>query len=139
MALQSLAYTNLLRGIALRRGKSVPLLRRADGLHEVCVGLGWDVSRLDGQHFDLDVSAFLLGENDHLPSLSYLVYYNNLRAPNGAVLHSGDNRTGMGIGDDEVITVNLDLIGPNISRILFVVTIHRGNKRLRNFGAVSIP
>jgi tellurium resistance protein TerD len=49
-------------------------------------------------------------------------YYNNVSAANGAVKHSGDNRSGEGEGDDESIVIDLDSLAADIKVIVFVVT-----------------
>ena len=95
------------------------------------VGLGWDTnSSTTGTDFDLDASVFILGENNHF------VFYNNLKSPNEAVVHTGDNRTGAGDGDDEQILVDLSKIEPNAAEICIVVTIHEAAQRGQNFGQV---
>ena len=101
------------------------------------VGLGWDTnSSTTGTDFDLDASVFILGENKKLLSDSHLVFYNNLKSPNEAVVHTGDNRTGAGDGDDEQILVDLSKIEPNAADICIVVTIHEAAQRGQNFGQV---
>ena len=101
------------------------------------VGLGWDTnSSTTGTDFDLDASVFILGENKKLLSDSHLVFYNNLKSPNEAVVHTGDNRTGAGDGDDEQILVDLSKIEPNAAEICIVVTIHEAAQRGQNFGQV---
>ncbi|MCB1089086.1 MAG: TerD family protein, partial [Verrucomicrobiae bacterium] len=70
------------------------------------IGLGWDTnSSSTGDNFDLDASAFVLGNNDKLVSDGHFVFYNNLASPDGSVVHTGDNRDGEGEGDDEQIKV----------------------------------
>ena len=70
------------------------------------VGLGWDTNRYDGGYdFDLDASAFLLGDNGKLQRDEDFIFYNNLESRNKAVVHTGDNLTGDGDGDDEVIMI----------------------------------
>ena len=104
---------------------------------EFTVGLGWDTnSSTTGTDFDLDASVFILGENKKLLSDSHLVFYNNLKSPNEAVVHTGDNRTGAGDGDDEQILVDLSKIEPNAAEICIVVTIHEAAQRGQNFGQV---
>ena len=67
------------------------------------VGLGWDSnSSSTGEGFDLDASVFLVGANGKIPNDNHFVYYNNLKSPDGAVIHTGDNLTGEGDGDDEI-------------------------------------
>ena len=104
---------------------------------KITVGLGWDTkSSTTGTDFDLDASVFILGENKKLLSDSHFVFYNNLKSPNEAVVHTGDNRTGAGDGDDEQILVDLSKIEPNAAEICIVVTIHEAAQRGQNFGQV---
>ena len=111
---------------------------RADlALPKFTIGLGWDVNDShSGSEFDLDASAFMLGENRKIPSDPYFVFYNNLESPDGAVKHSGDNRTGEGDGDDESIKVDLSVINPAVKEICIVVTIYEAAQRKQNFGQV---
>lgn len=64
------------------------------------------------------------------------MFYNNLKSPDGAVTHTGDNRTGAGDGDDESITMDLSVINPAAKEICVVVTIHEAIARKQNFGQV---
>jgi tellurium resistance protein TerD len=101
------------------------------------IGLGWDTNSADtGQSFDLDASVFVLGENRKLLSDGHFIFYNNLKSPDGAVEHTGDNLTGDGDGDDEQIKVNLSNIDSNATEICIVVTIHDASQRKQNFGQV---
>ena len=101
------------------------------------VGLGWDTNNSStGTDFDLDASVFILGENKKLVSYSHFVFYNNIKSPNESVVHTGDNRTGEGAGDDEQIMVDLSKIEPTASEICIVVTIHEAAQRGQNFGQV---
>lgn len=106
-------------------------------LPKFTVGLGWDNNESQtGGEFDLDASVFLLGENRKIIADPYFVFYNNLESPDGAVKHSGDNRTGAGDGDDESILVDLTVINPAVKEICIVVTIHEAAQRKQNFGQV---
>ncbi|MFN0291621.1 TerD family protein [Pedobacter helvus] len=101
------------------------------------VGLGWDSnSSSTGEAFDLDASVFILGVNGKLISDSHLVFYNNLKSPDEAVIHAGDNLTGVGDGDDEQVVVDLSKISDAVNEICFVVTIHQAEARRQNFGQV---
>lgn len=101
------------------------------------VGLGWDINDTStGHDFDLDASAFMLGENGKLPADEFFVFYNNLISPDEALEHTGDNLTGEGEGDDESIEIDLTKIDPRIKEICFVVTIHKADERRQNFGQV---
>jgi len=101
------------------------------------VGLGWDSnSSSTGEAFDLDASVFLVGANGKVISDNHFVYYNNLKSPDDAVIHTGDNLTGDGDGDDEKIQVDLSKISADVNEICFVVTIHHAETRRQNFGQV---
>ncbi|KOO43505.1 TerD family protein [Priestia koreensis] len=124
--------------INLSKGQKVDLTKTNPGLTSVVVGLGWDVNKYDGGNdFDLDSSVFLLNENGQAASEADFVFYNNTTGANGAVVHTGDNRTGAGSGDDEQVTVNLKNVPVNIKKIAFTITIHEGEERNQNFGQVS--
>jgi tellurium resistance protein TerD len=118
--------------ISLEKGQRVGL-----GLQKAGIGLGWDPNEGTGFDFDLDASAFLLGENGKLISDSHFIFYNNLKSPDGAVASSGDDTTGgSSSGDDETLTVEFAKIDPKVSEIIVVVTIHDFEARKQNFGQV---
>ncbi len=123
--------------VSLSKGANVSLTKEAPGLQSVRVGLGWDQRVTDGSAFDLDASVFLLNEGGRVRSDGDFVYFNNLQAANGAVVHHGDNLTGEGDGDDEVITVHLGQIPQDVAKITFAVTIYDAGTRNQNFGMVS--
>jgi tellurium resistance protein TerD len=101
------------------------------------VGLGWDSNTSStGEAFDLDASVFLVGANGKVLSDNHFVYYNNLKSPDEAVIHAGDNLTGAGDGDDEKIQVDLSKISADVNEICFVVTIHHADTKRQNFGQV---
>ena len=121
--------------INLQKGQRVTL---DNSMKLALVGLGWDTNRYDGGHdFDLDASAFLLNENGKLIKDEDFVFYNNLNARDGAVVHTGDNLTGDGDGDDEVIMIDFTKIPDEIKKIAICVTIHDAAARNQNFGQVS--
>jgi len=101
------------------------------------IGLGWDTNESsNGQEYDLDASVFILGENKKLISDAHFIFYNNLKSPDGAVIHTGDNRTGEGEGDDESIKIDLSYIDSKTSEICVVVTIDEAQAKNQNFGQV---
>lgn len=111
--------------------------REAINAQKFTVGLGWDTnSSATGIGFDLDASLFILGENKKLLSDSHFIFFNNLKSPDGAVEHTGDNLTGDGDGDDEKILVDLSKIDNNAAEICVIVTIHDAESRNQNFGQV---
>ena len=124
--------------INLSKGQKVDLTKGNPGLKKIMVGLGWDVNAFDsGADFDLDASAFLLGENGKCPTEKEFIFYGNLVHDSESVQHMGDNLTGEGDGDDEQIEVNLEVIPANISKVAFTVTIYDSDVRRQNFGQVS--
>ncbi len=106
-------------------------------IQKFVVGMGWDVNETDsGKEFDLDASAFMLASNGKVLSDKHFIFYNNLKSPEGCVEHTGDNRTGLGEGDDESIKIDLSKLPTNCEKISFVVTIHDADQRRQNFGQV---
>ena len=101
------------------------------------IGLGWDTNNSStGSGFDLDASVFILGDNKKIISDSHFVFYNNLKSPDDAVIHTGDNLTGDGEGDDEQVKIDLTKINSAVKEICIVVTIHDAIDRKQNFGQV---
>jgi tellurium resistance protein TerD len=126
--------------VSLEKGQRVSLEKIAPGLTEVFVGLGWDLKSVDtGVDFDLDSSVFLLGSNDKLISDKHFVFFNNLTSPDPAksIEHTGDNLTGAGDGDDEVIKIKLTQVPADVEKIVISVTIHEAQERKQNFGQVQ--
>ena len=119
--------------INLQKGQRIEI-----GLSKVGVGLGWDPNQSTGYDFDLDASAFMLGENGKLPQDEFFVFYNNPLSPDQAVESSGDDMTGGNSdgGDDETLSVDLTKIDARIKEIIFTVTIHKAEERRQNFGQV---
>lgn len=125
--------------VSLTKGQRVSLEKVAPGLTEIFIGLGWDIKATDtGYDFDLDSSVFLLGSNEKLISDNHFVFYNNLTSPDTdkSVQHMGDNLTGVGEGDDEVIKVNLKKVPNDVQKIVVTVTIHEAQQRSQNFGQI---
>jgi tellurium resistance protein TerD len=120
-------------GVSLTKGGNTAI----GSIQKFTVGLGWDTNLHDsGGTFDLDASAFVLDASGKVISNAHFVYYNNLKSPDGSVETMGDNRTGDGAGDDEVIKVDLSKVPANCETISFVVTIHEGEAKRQNFGQV---
>nr|WP_083905358.1 TerD family protein [Nocardia transvalensis] len=109
---------------------------RKGELKMVKMAVGWDPMKVHGPRglreleIDLDASALLfVGQN-----LVDVAFYQQLSSRDGAVRHSGDNLTGEGKGDDEVITVDLGRVPPQVNTLMFVVSSYGGHtfERIRN-------
>ena len=116
---------SLSKSLSLTKGERVSL-RKEDGapeLRRVSLGLGWDAA--SGRNIDLDAGCLLFGEQfKHLET----VFFMRLSSSNGSVKHSGDNLTGEGEGDDEVIEVDLSAVPPQAVHLVFVVNSFSGHK-----------
>ncbi|MBF0709337.1 MULTISPECIES: TerD family protein [Bacillales] len=124
--------------VSLSKGQKVDLTKTNPGLSKVIVGLGWDTNKYDGGNdFDLDASIFLLDSTGKCSSDKDFVFYNQTEGGGGSVVHTGDNRTGEGEGDDEQVKVHLHDVPAEIEKISFVITIHDAEARNQNFGQVS--
>jgi tellurium resistance protein TerD len=123
-------------GVSLSKGGNVSLTKEAPGMTAVNVGLGWDVRTTTGADFDLDASALLVDASGKILGDQYFVFFNNLKSPDGSVEHTGDNLTGEGEGDDEMIKVNLASIPAEVDKVVFPVSIYDAETRGQNFGQV---
>ena len=125
--------------IDLKKGSKINLKKEAPvGSKIFVVGLGWDPNESASSHpFDLDASAFLVGENGKILADEYFVFYNNPQSPDGSVLYGGDNRTGAGDGDDETLVVDTSKINAAIQQIVFCCSINEADELGQNFGMVN--
>jgi tellurium resistance protein TerZ len=114
-------------GISLKKGERVSLSKSAPaGLSRVTMGLGWDAARpkgfigklFGGGEIDLDASCLLFNARGQIVDQ---VWFRQLKSADGSVLHTGDNRTGAGEGDDEQIRVDLSRVPAHVQTLLFVV------------------
>ena len=122
--------------VSLNKGGNVSLTKQAPGLQAVLVGLGWDARTTTGADFDLDASALMVNTSGKILSDAHFVFFNNLTSPDGSVEHMGDNLTGEGEGDDEVIKVNLVAVPAEVDKIVVTVSIYDAEARQQSFGQV---
>lgn len=117
--------------INLEKGQKISL-QKADGssLKQIFLGVGWDVAKSKGffgfgggGNIDLDASVILFDDNKQVLDV---VYFGQLRSKDGSIQHSGDNLTGAGDGDDEIIRVNLNQIPAQVKSLVFTVSSFRG-------------
>ncbi|MFC6014251.1 TerD family protein [Nocardia lasii] len=111
--------------VSLRKNETVSLTKQgAPPLTKVRMGLGWDPAT-HGAQVDLDASVIAY---DHHAKKLTNVWFLRREAFDGAISHSGDNLTGHGEGDDEVITVDLPALPPEVHALVFTVNSFAGHK-----------
>lgn len=123
--------------ISLSKGGNVSLSKAAPTMKVLHVGLGWDVRATDGSAFDLDAVVFIVKPDGKVRSDADFIFYNQKSWEGGVIEHQGDNVTGAGDGDDEVILLKLENIPAEIDKAVVAVTIHDAETRKQNFGMVS--
>ena len=123
--------------VNVTKGQKVDLTKTNPGLKILKIGLGWDVNKASGaSDFDLDAFVFGLNSDGKVPNAESICYFGKLSVFGGAVVHSGDNLTGAGDGDDETITVNLATVPAEVEKLVVAVNIYKGKDRNQNFGMV---
>ena len=136
-------------GVNLQKGQKVNL-KKSDGqaLSRIRIGLGWDpVEQKKGGLFgsifggsapDIDCDAsVLVCKGGRLSGKKDVVYFGNLKHPSGAIVHTGDNLTGEGEGDDEQILVDLTAVPQDYDKLVFVVNIYDCESRKQDFGMIA--
>lgn len=124
--------------VSLSKGGNVSLTKEAGGnLTNVSVGLGWDERGTSGHDFDLDASVFAVDASGKVPGEGWFIFYRNLQSPDNTIVHTGDNLTGAGEGDDESINIDLANLPASIEKIVVAVTIFDAVSRNQNFGGVQ--
>ncbi len=129
--------------INLTKGQRISLTKEDPSLKQIMCGLGWDVAPKSGgffggnKQFDLDSSVICLDAEKKLTDVKNIIYFGNLRHSSSAIAHQGDNLTGAGEGDDEIINIDLPLIPPSIVYLMFVINIYKCNERRQDFGMVN--
>lgn len=132
--------------IHLKQGEEANVSKEDPTLKHLKVGLGWDVRKTDNEFlssdekpadYDLDACAFMLNNFGNIRHERDFVFYNNMESDDKSVIHKGDNQTGEGSGDDEIIDVELGDVPFDITRIAFSGSIHNAVDRKQNFGMVD--
>lgn len=117
----------------IHRGDYINIREKVPQLKQITVGIGWDQKMFEENPLDVDFSCFLLNKNDQTRDDQDFVFYNNEKACEGAVSHTGDSRTGAGDGDDESISIDLNGIPFDVLKIAFSITIYDAAEREQNF------
>jgi len=118
--------------INLEKGQKINLKKNnGDKLKKVYMGLGWEPAVKTflgipigiGESIDLDASCVMMDSNNNIIET---ISFRNLRSSDRSIFHSGDNLTGQGDGDDEVIEVDLERVPSNVTKIVFTINSFRG-------------
>ncbi|TFW19756.1 TerD family protein [Massilia arenosa] len=118
--------------VNLTKGQKISLEKEAGGaLRQVTMGLGWDAVKKGGLfgfggsqvQIDLDASCVMFDESNQPLDV---VWFRQLRSKDGSIVHTGDNRTGAGDGDDEQIVVDLANVPPQVKSLVFTVNSFTG-------------
>lgn len=119
--------------VNLRKGQRVEL---AKGISKLRIELTWTASR-KAQSWDLDIMAIETDDDQLLAKDDprRLVYYNNLQDPENALVHSGDDRTGE--GDGEEMKLDLSKVNSDVKEIIFILNIFESMKNGQNFGEIK--
>lgn len=121
--------------INMEKNMTLDLTKRNPGLVHLKIGAGWDIAS-NGKDFDLDLFAFLLRENGKVQNVNTdVVFFNQMKQKGIELL--GDNRTGVGEGDDEVITVDLASVESSVNAIVICIDIFKAVERSQTFGQVN--
>ncbi|MCC0176409.1 TerD family protein [Waterburya agarophytonicola K14] len=129
--------------INLKKGQRISLTKEDPSLKQIMCGLGWDVAPKSGgffgnnKQFDLDSSVICLDADKKLTDVKNIIYFGNLRHSSSAISHQGDNLTGAGEGDDEVINIDLPLIPSNIVYLVLAINIYKCQERKQDFSMVN--
>lgn len=119
-------------GVSLTKGQKVSLSKDGATLTRIFMGLGWDVAKKGGllgglfggsEEIDLDASCLVFDDSGKLVGE---IWFRDLKGMNGAIVHTGDNLTGAGDGDDETIKVDLSKLPGTVKSLVFTVNSFRG-------------
>ncbi|WP_406187842.1 TerD family protein [Streptomyces sp. NBC_01006] len=125
-----------MQGTFLRRGDTVSLTEKVPNLTAVTIRFGWDLRGTDGD-FDLDASAIMVDSKGMVLSSEHFVFFNNLRSPEGSVVHSGDFPTGEDEAYDNAIKVNLAAVPGAVEKIVLPVSVYDAESRMQTFRQVK--
>lgn len=127
---------NFGNGVVLQKGQKTSLSKMCPGLDLIHVGIGWDLGP-NGQSYDLDVEAFMLGANGKVIGDDWFVFYNQPDSPDGSVRLLASSTDGAGDGDDEIIQVQLSKVNSAVSKIVFIISINDAKVYGYNFSNIA--
>lgn len=120
----------------IHKGDYMDLLRKDPTLKRIRIGAGWEQRMMEEERVDIDLSAFVLNLQEQTRVDEDFIFYNNDTGVEGGIKFLGDSRTGAGEGDDEAITIDLNAIPFDISKIVFVLSVYDEELKGHNFSMV---
>jgi tellurium resistance protein TerD len=120
----------------IQKGDYMDLLRKDPTLKRIRIGAGWEQRMLEEERVDIDLSAFALNIMEQTRVDEDFIFYNNDSGVEGGVKFLGDSRTGAGEGDDEAMTIDLNAIPFDVTKIMFVLSIYDEELKGHNFSMV---
>ena len=135
--------------VNLSKGQKVSLTKAAPGLNSVVIGLGWDPVKdtvkkglfgfkiAEKAGADIDCDAFAVPFRSGTALGGEVLYFGRKRTFDGALVHTGDNLTGDGAGDDEQLIADLKRMPSDVDKIAIAVNIYNGKSRGQNFGKID--
>ena len=118
------------------KGGDVNLTEKDPTMSKLLVGVGWDLNAFDVDTLDLDLCCFLIDKNNQTRVDEDFVFYNNMSASDGAVVHNGDNITGAGDGDDETISIDINGLPFDVIKVVFIISIYKGAEKEQAMSSV---
>lgn len=122
--------------VQLKKNEKITLTKDRT-INNISVRLGWTFPLYSGEKYDLDASCFALQKNGKTKWDQDFIFYGNLKHPSGGIIHSGDDTSGGGDKDNEIIRVQLLKLPSYVDRIVFVVTIYEATRRMQNFSMIE--
>lgn len=119
-------------GVNLGKNEKVNLTKQSASLDTVKIGLGWSPAKKPKTFFgfgggaesiDLDASCVLMDKRGNVIDT---VWFRHKESNCNSIIHGGDNRTGAGDGDDEVITAHLKQLPSNVEHLAITVNSFTG-------------
>jgi len=120
----------------LEKGGEVNITAKDPTMNNIIIAVGWQLNSFDADSLDVDVSCFLLDKKGKTRVDEDFIFYNNLTDMDESIVHNGDNLTGAGDGDDETISIDLNKIPFDINKVMFILSIYRGEEKGQQMSSV---
>lgn len=131
--------------IKIEKNGTINLKKEAPSMRNVTVGLGWDPVKGFGSDIDCDAAVALVKGGQSSGGFKLfggkgkkeVVYFGHKRSSDGSIIHTGDNLTGDGDGDDEQIKIDLSRLDDGVNKVYIGVNIYQASSRHQDFGKIE--